>query len=106
MFGGIWDEWTDIGKSIISCAIITTTPNDLLATIHDRMPAILLPEAQDRWLSTSAETSELKKLLIPYPSNAMKSHAVSKLVNYAQVEDREMIKPVDTNQEKENLMLF
>jgi len=39
-FAGIWDEWQRDDLSITSCAIITTTPNELLATIHDRMPVI------------------------------------------------------------------
>ena len=49
-FAGIWDEWRKDGICIASCSIITTTPNELLATIHDRMPVILTAEAQDEWL--------------------------------------------------------
>src|SRR6266404_5696631 len=47
-FAGIWDKWQRDGVSITSCAIITTTPNKLLATIHDRMPVVLDTEAQER----------------------------------------------------------
>ncbi|PYV61080.1 MAG: hypothetical protein DMG97_44280, partial [Acidobacteria bacterium] len=34
-FAGIWDQWQKVGISITSCSIITTTPNELLATIHN-----------------------------------------------------------------------
>src|SRR5579864_5033837 len=41
-FAGIWDRWSDPGGTVVeSCAILTTTPNQLLRDVHDRMPAIL-----------------------------------------------------------------
>src|SRR5882672_3924978 len=40
-FAGIWDQWQGDSRLIVSCAIITTTPNELLASVHDRMPVIL-----------------------------------------------------------------
>lgn len=76
-FAGIWDEWRNDGISIASCSIITTTPNDLLAAIHDRMPVILTSEAQDAWLHSDTRIAELRKLMVPFPSHAMKSHPVS-----------------------------
>src|SRR5216110_2044366 len=48
-FAGIWDEWQGDGKAIASCAIITTTANELLASIHNRMPVILPSESEDKW---------------------------------------------------------
>jgi putative SOS response-associated peptidase YedK len=66
-FAGIWDEWRNGDVSIASCAIVTTTPNELLATIHDRMPVILSPEAQDGWLRADAHSAELAKLLVRIP---------------------------------------
>lgn len=60
-FAGIWDEWQGNGKVIASCAIITTTANELLASIHDRMPVILRPESQDSWLNGHSKPLSLKK---------------------------------------------
>ena len=37
-FAGIWDKWRNDKTSIESCAIITTTANELLSPIHTRMP--------------------------------------------------------------------
>ena len=66
-FAGIWDKWQRDGISINSCAIITTTPNELLASIHDRMPVMLNGEAQEKWLRVDAVPTELKELLVPFP---------------------------------------
>lgn len=53
---------------IESCTIITTTPNDLTAEIHDRMPVILQPEQYDAWLDRSQQDADtLRPLLAPLP---------------------------------------
>ena len=50
-FAGLWDRWRDPdGHVLETCTILTTTPNNLLADVHDRMPAILPAEHYDRWL--------------------------------------------------------
>ena len=51
-FAGIWDRWTSTeGQIIESCAILTTTPNELLKDVHDRMPVILHPNHYHAWLT-------------------------------------------------------
>ena len=104
-FAGIWDVWKKAGASITSCAIITTTPNELLATIHDRMPVILKPEAQEEWLRDSGP-DELMRLLKPFPAEAMKSFPVSQQVNHAKIEEPSLVEPVTLIPEPENLTLF
>ena len=50
-FAGIWDRWRDpSGQWVKSCSILTTTPNAVTSAVHDRMPAILDPDAYDMWL--------------------------------------------------------
>ena len=45
-FAGIWDYWlSPEGKVIETCSILTTTPNAVTSTVHDRMPVILRPES-------------------------------------------------------------
>ena len=82
-FAGLWESWkSPEGKRIESCTIITTVPNNTMEIIHDRMPVILTKEAEEQWLSTSTvDTAELKKLLVPYPSSNMETFTVSGLVN-------------------------
>ncbi|HVB72732.1 MAG TPA: SOS response-associated peptidase [Ktedonobacteraceae bacterium] len=82
-FAGLWDNWkSPDGQQLRTCTIITTGPNEVIAPIHNRMPAILLPEARDAWLDTTIkDESLLTHLLAPYPSEAMTARAVSRLVN-------------------------
>jgi putative SOS response-associated peptidase YedK len=96
-FAGIWDEWQGNGKVIASCAIITTTANELLATIHDRMPVILPPASQGRWLDDDSEPVTLRNLLAPFPASEMVSHAVSYEVNHPKIDDEHLVQPVEPN---------
>ena len=82
-FAGLWDTWKNPdGQQLRTCTIITTQPNDVVAPIHNRMPAILLPEAREAWLDPAIKDDELlTHLLAPYPSDAMTARAVSRLVN-------------------------
>ncbi len=104
-FAGIWDRWQKGSGSITSCSIITTVPNELLATIHDRMPVMLAPEAQDKWLRDSGP-AQLMELLVPFPANEMKSFPVSLQVNHAKVEGSSLVEPVELIEEPQNLRLF
>ena len=48
---GLWESWrSPAGERVRSFAIVTTEPNELCAELHDRMPAILAPEAWPAWL--------------------------------------------------------
>jgi putative SOS response-associated peptidase YedK len=105
-FAGIWDKWQSGDRSITSCAIITTSPNELLATIHDRMPAILSDEAYDAWLRDDADPRELKAQLAPYPAPAMKSFPVSAKVNSALVDEPQLVQPIELKPELTTGRLF
>ena len=72
-FAGLWEVWRgpkdggtvpgghgDDGEErpfIRSCTIITTSANETMAAIHDRMPVILPPSAWDAWLDPPTTTS-------------------------------------------------
>ena len=68
---GLWENWkSPEGEWMRSFAIITTTPNELCARLHNRMPVVLKPEAWPVWLGEDpAEASALKALLGPLPSD-------------------------------------
>lgn len=55
MFAGIWDTWRNRGELITSCAIITTAANEVVAELHDRMPAFL-PGRASRSMARSRDT--------------------------------------------------
>jgi putative SOS response-associated peptidase YedK len=67
---GLWEHWQrpDIGETVESYTIITTTANDFMAPIHDRMPVILGKRDWDAWLDPEAgNTLLLQSMLTPCP---------------------------------------
>jgi putative SOS response-associated peptidase YedK len=94
-FAGIWDRWNSGEQLVTSCAIITTAANELVGQLHDRMPAMLLPESYDVWLSSKTDPTLLKKLLMPFPARQMKSHPVSSAVNYPDNDNYQLITRLD-----------
>jgi putative SOS response-associated peptidase YedK len=94
-FAGVWDRWKSNGNTLYSCAIITTTANELLSTIHHRMPVIMPPELHDLWLNPESRAGDLKEILVPFPAAEMISHAVSRDVNSTKSDGEQLLKPVD-----------
>ena len=84
-FAGLWDEWLDksTGEILHTYTIITTTANELVKPIHDRMPVMLSPEVEELWLDENESQDELLSLLQPYDPDEMKAYPVSPLVNSA-----------------------
>jgi len=79
-FAGLWTSWQHETTRLDSCTILTTRPNDLMASIHHRMPVIITEADYDTWLFSKDETT-LSSLLTPYPHDAMKAEKVSDFVN-------------------------
>ena len=82
-FAGLRETWKDPeGTLIPSCTIITTTPNDLLKPIHNRMSVILPRDVEDFWLDDSVDDpAALTSVLTPSPAEVMEAYEVSSLVN-------------------------
>lgn len=95
-FAGLWETWKDPEGTVIpSCTIITTTPNDLLRPIHNRMPVILPRELEEFWLDESVDDpGALTSALTSYPDHGMESYEVSSLVNSVANKGTEVIEPV------------
>jgi putative SOS response-associated peptidase YedK len=103
-FAGLWDCWNKATPAIESCTIITTSPNELLAGIHDRMPVILTEDAIARWLDPAVQTTDaLTSLLVPYAAEEMKAHAVDTLVNSPQNDTPGCIEPPRNRQKRLDL---
>lgn len=90
-FAGLWDRWRDeTGNPILSCTILTTRPNALVAPVHNRMPAILDRENYDLWLDPSiTDPAKVTDLLSPFDPRQMKKYPVSKRVNSVKNDDPE-----------------
>ncbi|MDP2994284.1 MAG: SOS response-associated peptidase [Anaerolineales bacterium] len=82
-FAGLWEHWQSAdGSEVRSAAIITTEPNELMASIHNRMPVILRPDTYSQWLDSASQSPvRLQNLLVPYPAGEMDAYPVSMLVN-------------------------
>jgi putative SOS response-associated peptidase YedK len=82
-FAGLWDEWADkeTEEVLHTFTIITTEANEVVKPIHDRMPVMLSPEAEELWLDEHESQHELLSLLHPYQATDMKAYPVSPLVN-------------------------
>ena len=95
-FAGLWDAWRDPkGEVVRSCAIITTSANELLSPIHDRMPVILPRELESLWLDHDIQDyAALAGILTPYPNDDMAVYEVSSLVNSPANDRPEMVVPV------------
>jgi putative SOS response-associated peptidase YedK len=93
---GVWENWkSSAGEWVRSFAIVTTEPNELCAQLHNRMPVVLAPDAWPTWLGEEpASPTQLKSLLVPYPSDAMVAWPVSQRVGSVKNNDPSLIEPI------------
>jgi putative SOS response-associated peptidase YedK len=84
---GLWARWrpragATADAPLDSCAIITTAPNELIAPLHDRMPAILPGEVFDAWLDPAErDPGRLSRWLVPASGTGFRARPVSRAVN-------------------------
>ncbi|MCZ8012696.1 MAG: SOS response-associated peptidase [Gemmatimonas sp.] len=83
-FAGLWERWVPKGQPdaepLLSCCLVTTEPNAVMAPIHDRMPAIVPPTAYDLWLDPGTPAAAAQALIRPY-GGPMRAYPVSTYVN-------------------------
>lgn len=92
---GLWERWERHGSAIESCTVITVPPNDDVAWIHDRMPALLSGEALERWLDPARrQLADLRAMLRPAVAGELEVYPVSPRVNRAENDDAECIMPL------------
>jgi len=95
-FAGLWERWkSPEGEWVTTCTVITTTANDVMQPIHDRMPVILPRELEDQWLDPETDESALLDLLKPYPPDAMETRYVSSVVNSTKIDSPECLGPAE-----------
>ena len=96
VFAGLWEGWRGADGTVLrSFTIVTTTPNELCAELHNRMPVILKPQAWPVWLGEQpADVPQLKALLAPYPSDEMICWPVSARVGNVKNNDPSLIEPI------------
>lgn len=94
---GLWERWRgpdrDADVALESCTILTVEANGLVSRIHDRMPAILLPEHVGPWLDGATPVEEAQALLRPFPEDELVMVPVGPWVNDARHEGPECLAP-------------
>lgn len=100
-FAGLWETWRDPetpdGEPLRTCTIITTTPNAITAPIHDRMPVILPPAAQEAWMARETTLEHLQALLVPHSPEGMRAYRVSTDVGKVQNQAASLIEPAEAD---------
>ena len=95
-FAGVWEPWMGPnGEEMETACIITTPANRTLRALHDRMPAVIPPQAFDLWLDgASVDAVTAAALLVPAPEDTFAAHEVSTAVNRAANDSAALIEPV------------
>ncbi|HEX7949064.1 MAG TPA: SOS response-associated peptidase [Candidatus Limnocylindrales bacterium] len=94
---GLWAGWHDPSTDEVrrTFTIVTTTPNETLAGLHDRMPVVVAEDAWDRWLATAAgDSGEILGLLVPNERIDLRIQAVSRLVNDVRQDGPALVEPL------------
>ncbi len=95
-FAGLWDYWKQGEQAIVSCTILTTSPNELVGRLHDRMPVILSRQNERTWLDRSVDQiAALLECTQPYPDSLMAGHPVVSLVNNVKNEGAALRRPAE-----------
>lgn len=94
---GIWERWKPENSSepIDTFAILTTEPNELMRSIHNRMPVILAEKDFDQWLDRNTPIEKVKELLAPCPSDPLLATPVQSTVNSPRNTGPECIEPIN-----------
>ena len=95
-FAGLWEDWMGPnGEELQTACIITTAANRALMPLHDRMPAVIPPEAFDLWLdNANVDATTAAALLTPAPETLFEAYEVSNAVNRAENDSPNLIEPV------------
>ncbi len=92
---GLWaGARTAAGEVERTFTIVTTTPNATIASLHDRMPVVLPPEAWSAWLDPETDLRALRPLLEPDDRIELAIHPVGPLVNNVRNDGPQLLEPV------------
>jgi putative SOS response-associated peptidase YedK len=95
-FAGLWERWTpdEQAEPVDTCTIVTTSPNELMKPIHDRMPVILRPEDYGPWLDKETDPEKAQAMLRPYADDELEAIKVSTLVNSPKNISNDCVRPL------------
>ncbi|MCB1865908.1 MAG: SOS response-associated peptidase [Chromatiales bacterium] len=100
-FAALWERWDREGPVVESCTLITTTANECVSAVHDRMPVILAQKDYAKWLDPEfRKPDELQAMLAPYPAEAMEGFPVSRAVNRPANDQAQLLEPVQQDADR------
>lgn len=82
-FGGPWESWRDPAAAtdtpaLDTFAIVTTSPNALMAPLHDRMPVIVAEADWEAWLDPASQQTAIERMLIPFGGSGFHAYPVER----------------------------
>ena len=98
---GIWSTWRDKAQGpdapwLHTCSVVTTSANETMSYVHDRMPVLLPASAWSAWLDPDNHDADaLQTLMVPAPNDLLTMHPVSTAVNVVRNKDESLIEPVE-----------
>lgn len=104
---GFWEEYDDEeGNDFHTFTLLTVPANDFVASVCERMPAILAKEAEQAWLDKNTDENSLPQLLAPFSSETFDGFAVSPQLNSIAFDRPSLVLPVPPADQFGNLTLF
>ncbi len=99
---GLYEIWHDKTREdddelawLWTATVLTTTAEDSLGRIHDRMPLFVEPAQWARWLDPQlADLEEVSTVLVPAAPGQLKAYPVSTAVNSVRNNGRELLDPL------------
>lgn len=92
---GLWERWqSPEGAMIETATIVTTQANELMRSLHERMPVILDREGEEAWLDTRSSLDSLGALLTPFAAERMEAFPVIPYVSNARNEGSRCLESV------------
>jgi putative SOS response-associated peptidase YedK len=106
-FAGLWESWCEAGgHALESFTILTTSANERLAAIHDRMPVIIERNQFSRWLEADEKAGPPLDLLRPCAAESIHAWPVSGRVGNIRNNDAALLDPVNASPELAQRQLF
>ena len=92
---GLLEHWQGPEGDVATFTLLTTEPNALMATIHDRMPVIIQPEYYGHWLDPGlTDNEDVRAMIGSHEAGAMEAYPVSRKVNSPANDGAELIAPI------------
>lgn len=94
---GLWADWKGDGETLRTFTVITTGANEIVSTVHNRMPVILHPDQFEVWLDPDLPTESAVHMLKPFPADEMQMHPVSKAISRPAADGENLITAIPLN---------